>query len=78
MSEEEERKAFEEYMSGNTVKPPRGSVVDDYDLSGGPPMMRLLLIQSVFQFIIGIRGFTKKFKAFLIGCVCVYLCWYDI
>jgi len=41
---EEEKREFEEYMSGNSVKPPRGSVFEEYDLHGGPPMMRMILL----------------------------------
>lgn len=65
-------------MMGNTVRPPRGSVFDDYDNQGGPPMMRMIMLQFAFQWIASFRSFSKKSRAILIGLVCAYLCWSDI
>ena len=75
---DEEQQSFEDYMMGTTVRPPRGSVFDDYDSSGGPPMMRMIMLQFAFQWISSFRSVSKKGRAVLIGLVCAYLCWSDI
>ena len=70
MSSEQNEKEFAEFISGNSVKPPTGSIFDDIQQSGGPPMVRMLLIQVAFQFLTKIKWLKNIHKALLIGLVC--------
>jgi hypothetical protein len=38
-------------MSGNSVRPPTGSVFDDIELRGGAPMLRMIMLQMAFAFV---------------------------
>lgn len=75
---EEQKKEVEDYLSGNNVKPPRGSVFDDFDLRGGPPMLRMIMLQMAFAFIAKIQGVSSKVRALLIGCVCAFFLFSDM
>ena len=65
-------------MSGNSVRPPHGSVFDDLQLKSGPPMLRMICLQMAFAFVSKLNGFSQKFKAILIGCVCAYFLFSDL
>lgn len=75
---EEQKRELDDYLSGNTVKPPHGSVFDDISGSAGPPMVRMIMLQIAFSFIAGLKMFTPKTKAILIGCFCAFLAYYDM
>ena len=70
MSAEQNEKEFAEFMSGSSVKPPTGSVFDDLQLGGGPPMVRMIILQIAFQFLSKIKFLRNVHKALLIGLVC--------
>ena len=75
---EEQQKELEDYWSGNSVRPPHGSVFDGMDLKGGPPMMRLIILQMAFAFISSIKEVRPKFKAAMIGLVCAFFFYTDM
>ncbi len=75
---EEQKREMEDYLSGNTVKPPHGSVFDNISSAAGPPMIRMIMLQIAFSFIAGLKMFTPRTKAFLIGCFCAFLAYNDM
>lgn len=50
----------------------------DFELKSGPPMLRMLICQFVFQTIQNSLPVRKSIKGFLIGLVCTYLCFHDL
>ena len=70
MSSEQNYKEFQEFLSSTNVKPPTGSVFDDFSLGGGPPMVRMIVLQIAFQFFSKFKGAKNSTKVLLIGLVC--------
>lgn len=75
---EGQKKEMEDYLSGNSVKPPHGSVFDDYDLRGGPPMLRMIMLQMAFAFVSKLKQFAPRTRALMIGCVCAFFMFTDM
>lgn len=69
---------MEDYLSGNTVKPPHGSVFDNISSAAGPPMIRMIMLQIAFSFIAGLKIFSPRSKAILIACFCAFLAYNDL
>lgn len=50
----------------------------DFELKSGPPMLRMLICQFIFQTIANQLPVKKSIKAILIGLVSTFLCWHDL
>jgi hypothetical protein len=61
-----------------TKVPPGGSAMADFELKSGPPMLRMLICQFIFQTITSSLPVKKSIKAILIGLVSTFLCWHDL
>jgi hypothetical protein len=75
---DEQKKEIEDFMSGTSVKPPRGSVLDDFDLKSGPPMLRMIMLQIAFAFVSKLTMFKPRTKALMIGMVCAFFLYTDM
>jgi hypothetical protein len=61
-----------EFFSGIHVEPPRGTVLKNVDVKGGPPMLRMIMLQFACSFVMKFRV-SKSMKALMIAGVCAWL-----
>jgi hypothetical protein len=65
------------WLSGAATKPPTGFVFQDLDSSGGPPMLRMIIMQVIFGAIGSFNRLTVSFRCFVILLVCSGLMYKD-
>lgn len=55
-----------------------GSALGDFELKSGPPMLRMIFLQTLFHFITQKLPISKLKRAGLIFCVCIALMYHDL
>lgn len=66
-----------EWMAGTATRPPSGFVFEEADAGGGPPMVRMIMLQMIFGSLGSNTKVKTSLKCFIIVVVCTVLMYKD-